>query len=73
MKFIRSFGESKLTTLVTEEAIPLNVAIEKQAKEDIIIGLYNILQALLFQISEHSFHHFQPSSDFFQINQFGLL
>ncbi|XP_066922883.1 protein-associating with the carboxyl-terminal domain of ezrin-like isoform X2 [Clytia hemisphaerica] len=48
LKFVNTFEDSKHMTLVTEDAAPLSVAIEKQVKEEIMIGLYNVLQALIF-------------------------
>ena len=39
---------SKRVVLVTEFCIPLEIAIQKQEKEEIYAGLYNILKAVIF-------------------------
>lgn len=55
LKHVATFNESRQTTLVTEHAIPLDVAIERQEKDEIFVGLYNILEAIIFLHDRVSF------------------
>lgn len=48
MRYLTSFTSSQQESVVTEHVIPLDVAVEKQEKEEIYAGLCNILEAILF-------------------------
>jgi len=54
LRYLTSFTSSQQESVVTEHVIPLDVAVEKQAKEEIYAGLRNILEAILF-LHEKSF------------------